>query len=168
MEVAEYPAQPTQRLVSVVVLLTSLILFVRALGPEPALQDAASFLVLASTAFIALSMPQYREFREVKQAVMAGEPYVKQAGGEAPRTLSLALLLLAALLGPFVLSAYLQPGTWFSVVLGVISGFSASQLAFILYVGRWEKANGVKLEQYRVTRHGDWKIVVERGVRARR
>lgn len=167
MEVAEYPAPPTQLILSGAVSLVSLILFVRALGTEPALQDAATFLVLASTTFIALFMPQFREFRDVKQAVMAGEPYVKRAG-EVRRAVPWALLLLAALLGPFVLSALLEPGTWFSVVLGMVSGFSASQLAFILYVGRWEKANDVKLEQYRVTRYGDSKLVVERGVRARR
>ena len=168
-EIAEYPAPPTQRLVSGAVSLVSLILFVRAIGPEPALQDAAPFLLLASATFIAVFLRLFREFRDVRRAVVEGKPYVKRAGIGRPCAIIWALFILAAILGPFMLSAYLQPVAWFSAVLGLTSGFSSSQLVFILYVRSWEKSNDVKLEQYRVLLYGgEGRLVVERGVRARR
>jgi hypothetical protein len=69
-----------------------------------------------------------------------------------------------------MLSAFLPASYWFGLVLGVVAGFSSSQLGFILCVRRWEKSNSVRLERYRVMVDGDGggRLVVERGVRARR
>jgi hypothetical protein len=169
MEVVDYPAPAAQGLVSGAVSLVSLALLVRVLGWGSAAQDAAAFLLASSATFVALSAPLWREFRGVMGAVAAGEPYVERAGGGGPRAAYWALVLMAAILGPFLLSAYLRPGMWFGVVLGLAMGFSSSQGAFILRVRGWERANGVRLERYTVTRGGGGaRVVVERGVRARR
>jgi hypothetical protein len=170
MEVAEYPAPKLQIAVSSVVLLVSLILLARVFSRGSTLQGAASLLVSFAFTLLFLCAPQLREFTEVGRAVGEGRAYVKKASGQGvPRVWLEALFLLSVIVGPFALSAFLPPDTWFSVVLGVTTGFSVSQIGFILYVRRWEKSNEVKLEQYRVTHHGDkGRLVMERGVRARR
>ena len=170
MEVAEYPAPRLQLAVSSVVLLVSLILLVRVFIRGSTLQSTASLLVSFAFTLTFLCAPQLREFSEVGQAVEEDRPYVKRVSGQGvPRVWLEALFLLSVVVGPFALSAFLPPDTWFSAVLGVTTGFSASQIGFILYVRRWEKANEVKLEQYKVTfEGGKGRLVVERGVRARR
>lgn len=170
MEVVEYPAPRLQLAVSSVVLLVSLILLVRVFNRGSTLQGAASLMVSFALTLLFLCAPQLREFNEVGRAVGEGRAYVKKASGQGVlRVLLEALFLLSVIVGPFALSAFLPPDTWFSVVLGVTTGFSVSQIGFILYVRRWEKANEVKLEQYRVTLDGGkGRLVLERGVRARR
>jgi hypothetical protein len=170
MEVVEYPAPRLQLAVSSVVLLVSLILLVRVFTRGSTLQGAASLLVSFALTLIFLCAPQLREFNEVGRAVGEGRAYVKRASGQGVlRVLLEVLFLLSVIVGPFALSAFLPPDTWFSVVLGVTTGFSVSQIGFILYVRGWEKANEVKLEQYRVTLDGGkGRLVLERGVRARR
>ena len=170
MEVAEYPAPRLQLAVSSVVLLVSLILLVRVFIRGSTLQGAASLLASFAFTLTFLCAPQLREFSEVGQAVEEDRPYVKRVSGQGvPRVWLEALFLLSVVVGPFALSAFLPPDTWFSAVLGVTTGFSASQIGFILYVRRWEKANEVKLEKYKVTLEGGkGRLVVERGVRARR
>jgi hypothetical protein len=170
MEVVEYPAPRLQLAVSSVVLLISLILLVRVFIRGSTLQGGASLLVSFAFTLIFLCAPQLREFTEVVRAVGEGRAYVKRVSGQrVPRVWLEALFLLSVVVGPFALSAFLPPDTWFSVVLGVTTGFSVSQIGFILYVRRWEKMNEVKLEKYRVTLDRDkGRLVVERGVRARR
>jgi hypothetical protein len=170
MEVVEYPAPRLQLAVSSVVLLVSLILLVRVFNRGSTLQGAASLMVSFALTLLFLCAPQLREFNEVGRAVGEGRAYVKRASGQGVlRVLLEVLFLLSVVVGPFALSAFLPPDTWFSVVLGVTTGFSVSQIGFILYVRRWEKANEVKLEQYRVTLDGGkGRLVLERGVRARR
>jgi len=169
MEVADYPAPAAQGLVSGAVSLVSLVLLLRVLSWGSAPQDAAAFLLVGAATFVALSVPTWREFMGVMGAVAGGNSYVERSGGGWPRAAYWALILLSAILGPFLLSAILQPGTWFSAVLGLTTGFSSSQGAFMLRVRGWEKANGVRLERYTVTQgDGGARVVVERGVRARR
>ena len=171
MEVADYPAHPVQVAVSSVVLLASMVILTRALGQGQALQAAALYLLSAGAVFLTLFYPQYREFEEVKLATSEGRSYVKRGESHGVRRVGLGAFFLASVIvGPFILSAILPSVTWFSLVLGMITGFSSSQLGFILYVRNWEKANIVSLEKYRVTVDSDGKgrLVVERGVRARR
>jgi len=170
MEVAEYPAPRLQLAVSSVMLLVSLILLVRVFIRGSTLQGVAALLISFAFTIIFLCAPQLREFTEVGRAIGEGRAYVKKVSGqELSRVLIEALFLLSVVVGPFALSAFLPPDTWFSVVLGVTTGFSVSQIGFILYVRGWEKSNEVKLEQYRVTLEGGkGRLVLERGVRARR
>ena len=171
MEVADYPAHPVQVAVSSVVLLASIVILIRALSQGQALQGAALYLLSTGAIFLTLFYPQYREFEEVKPAASEGRSYVKREESHGLRRVGLGALFLASVtVGPFILSAILPSVTWFGLVLGMITGFSSSQLGFILYVRNWEKANSVRLERYKVTVEGDGKgrLVVERGVRARR
>jgi len=169
IEVVDYPAPPVQGLVSGAVAMVSVVLLYRVLSWGPAPQEAAAFLLLALATFVVLSLPLWREFGGVRGAVAEGKPYVERADGGWRSAAYWVVIFLAALIGPFLLSAYLQPGAWFGSVLGVTVGFSSSQSAFILRVRGWERARGVKLERYTVTRGGAGsRVVVERGVRARR
>jgi hypothetical protein len=171
MEVADYPAHSVQVAVSSVVLLTSMVILARTLSQRQVLQGAALYLLSTGVIFILLFLPQYREFQEVKRATGEGKPYVIRGKRGGMRVIGLEVVLLAsAIVVPFILSASLSAATWFSLVLGLVAGFSSSQLGFILYVRNWEKANSVHLERYRVTVEGDGRgrLVVERGVRPRR
>jgi len=171
MEVSDYPAHPVQVAVSGVLLLASMVILVRALSQGQALQGFAIYLLSTGAFFLALFYPQYREFKEIKTAASEGRPYEKRGESHGVGRVSLRALFLASVtLGPFILSAFLPAVTWFGLVLGMITGFSSSQLGFILHVRSWEKANSIRLERYRITVDSDGKgrFVVGRGVRARR
>jgi hypothetical protein len=89
-------------------------------------------------------------------------------GSESDRGKSNFLLLFfaIALIGPFLLSAVLPPGAWFGSVLGLIIGFSLSQLSMIYVVDEWEKKNEIELEGYQVWVYDEQNRVkvIERGV----
>jgi hypothetical protein len=171
MEVSDYPAHPIQLAVSSIVLLASIVILVRTLSQGQVLHGAALYLISSAVTFTTLYRPQHREFREVKLAAIEGRSYVVR--GErygVKRTVLWALFLMSVTLGPFILSAFLPSYSWFGLVLGMISGFSSSQLGFILHVRGWENTNSIRLERYKVTVSDDGRdrLVVERGVRARR
>ena len=170
MEVADYPAHPIQVAISVILLLSSIVVLVRALSQGQALQGAAIYLVSTGVFSSSLFITQRRELKKIEQAAIEDMPYVKRGESLGVRRVSLRTLFLASVtLGPFILSVFLPATTWFSVVLGMITGFSLAQLGFILYVRSWESANSVRLERYKVTVEGGrGPVVVERGVRSRR
>lgn len=170
IEVADYPAHRIQGALSSAVLLVSLVILARVMSRGQAIQGAALYTLSAGAIFLTLFLPQYREFQDVKLAVGEGRPYVKRREGRGMRGVALVAVLLASVtVGPFLLSAVLPSVAWFGLVLGLIAGFSLSQLGFMLHVWSWEKANSVSLEMYAVTVEGDGgRRVVERGVRARR
>ena len=162
-ETSEYPTSKSQIFLSLAMTLISLFIFSMR-NIENKTQSSTILVLAGFLVFLALGMPQITEFRKIGAMMLKAERYVFN---HSSRNQYLLLLFFAvALIGPFLLSGFLSPSVWLGSVLGMIIGFSVSQLSMIFVVGRWEKRTGVELEGYRLWVYDDENRVrvIERGV----
>ncbi len=170
IESRDYPAPDSQIPVSILVLLSSVIVFVMRLEKGVMLQSLSVLTPVCLMVFLALGAPQIQRFKRIEERLIQdGAAKTGNLFGSGTRLILLVSFFVVTILGPFLLSSVLPTELWIGGVLGMIIGFSLSQLSFILYVKSWEKKNGFNVEGYTVWVYDEENRVrvTERGVRRR-
>lgn len=170
-ETGEFPAWRHQLLISTIVFGLSLVTFVALIDPEAAVGEVSAAFVTASLAFLAVGLPQFLEFRKMSGELLNSGVSAKSrehVRSEFIRAGFGSAFFLAIVLGPFLLLFLAPPALWFSSVLGMILGLSASQTSFTLYIRRWEVAHRLKLKRFTVWHYNEKnrRVVLKYGVRA--
>jgi hypothetical protein len=170
-ETGEFPAWRHQLLISSVVFALSLATFLALINGEAAVGEVSAASVTASLAFLAVGAPRFLEFRKISMELLDSGESAKSRKRGRSESIKAGLetaFFFAVVLGPFVLLFLAPPAIWFSSVLGMVLGLSASQSLFTLHIRRWETVHRLKLKRFAVWYYNEKnrKVVFKYGVRA--
>jgi len=171
METGGFPGWRHQTQLSGIILGLSCVTFALLFDPKYVLKEWITALVAACPPFLALSLPQFLEFRKISHEILnsgiSRKP--RQHGrNELVKACLAVVFFFIIVLGPFVLFFFTPPVVWLASVLGMIMGLSGSQFFFSLHIKRWERAHGVKLKRFTVWFRDERnrRVILEYGVRA--
>ena len=170
VETSGFPGSRHQLAISSIVLVVSCITFALFFDLKNAFEEGTSFLISVLITSFTIGLPQFLDFRKIREEILNSGLVVKRRKPKSSWLIRLeyGAFFSGMVFGPFILLFFVTPAIWFGSILGMISGFSLSQLSYLLYIRLWEKTNRVKLKRFTVWLYDEQKrrAVLEYGVRA--
>ena len=170
-DLADYPGPRYQPYLSIVILLLAGSVFTYLINVESALVAGEASLVTSLLVFLVIGFPRFLEFKNIsRELVKKGNSTKKRGveGGDFFRVALYGIFYLSMILAPFTLLFFIPIDIWLGSVMGLVIGFSASQLLFTLHIRLWERANSLRLKKFTIWTYDEdnKRLITEFGVRS--